>query len=127
TPEAALVSTTWAMMNGTYEQAFASLGPELQQGEPTDDKSREEFDAGRKARAPLFKGMQIVSRKSLSDDKVELKVKMDADPAPNGQPSTPPVVIQPMVKVGDEWKLGGSTRGYEPAWDLDGQIQALAQ
>ncbi len=34
-------------------------------------------------------------------------------------------MIQPMVKVGNEWKLGGSTRGYEADWEKDGQIQTL--
>jgi hypothetical protein len=26
-----------------------------------------------------------------------------------------------MVKVGTDWKLGGSTRGYQPEWDSSAQ------
>jgi RNA polymerase sigma factor (sigma-70 family) len=127
TPEAALESMTWAMMKGTYEQAVASLGPELQQGELNDAKGREQFENGRKASALHFIGMQIVARKTLAEDRVELKVKMDADPMPNSGAKTPPFFIQPMVRVGTEWKLGGSTRGYRDTWDQDGPIQAYTQ
>ena len=67
--------------------------------------------------------MQIVARKTLGEDKVELKVKMDADPLPDSKADMPPFLIQPMVKVGNEWKLGGSTRGYQPEWDDGTQRQ----
>jgi hypothetical protein len=73
--------------------------------------------------APLFKGLQIAARKTLDENRVELKVKMDADPLPNSPANATAFVIQPMVKVGNEWKLGGSTRGYDSAWDNNGQIQ----
>jgi hypothetical protein len=117
TPDAAVESMTWAMMKGTYEQSRAALGPELLKHEDEDAKAREQFETGRKAMAPLFKGLQIVARKTLGEDRVELKLKMDADPLPDSKADMPPFFIQPMVKVGNEWKLGGSTRGYQPEWD----------
>lgn len=124
TPDAALESMTWAMMNGNYEQTIASLGPELLKHHESDEaKDREQFEAGRKTMAPLFKGLQIVARKTLGEDRVELKIKMDADPMPNSKADMPPFMIQPMVKVGNEWKLGGSTRGYQPNWDDGTQTQ----
>jgi hypothetical protein len=58
----------------------------------------------------------------LADDKVELKVKMDWVPNPNVE--MPPFMIQSMVKVGNEWKNGGS-RAYQDSWDQEGQIQPL--
>jgi hypothetical protein len=67
--------------------------------------------------APLFKGMQVVARKVLAEDKVELKVKMDVESPPDSKVDMPPFWIQPMVKVGNEWKLGGSTRDYQSSWD----------
>ncbi len=123
TPDAALESMTWAMMKGTYEQAIAALGPELLKHEAEDPKGREQFETGRQKMAPLFKGMQIVARKALGEDKVELKIRMDSDPLPNTEAEMPPFMIQPMVKVGNEWKLGGSTRGYQPEWDDGTQTQ----
>jgi hypothetical protein len=77
--------------------------------------------------AAAFKGMQIVARKTLDGDRVELKVKLDADPLPNSQVNPPTFMAQPMVKVGNEWKLGGSTRPCQPDWDNDGEIQTFAQ
>jgi hypothetical protein len=123
TPEAGLQSTTWAMLKGTYEQAMAGLNPEMQQKEASDPKEREQFEARRQTMAPLFKGMQLISRKTLPDGRVELKVKMDADPLPNQTTPLPDCMIQPMSKIGNEWKLGGSTRGYTDAWEKDGVIE----
>jgi hypothetical protein len=109
TPDAALESMTWAMMNGPMNRTLSALGPELLEHELSNAKGREQFEAGRKTLAPLFKGMQILARKTLGEDRVELKVKMDADPLPESKADMPPFMIQPMVKVGHEWKLGGST------------------
>jgi hypothetical protein len=124
TPDAALESTTWAMMNGTYEQTIACLGPEfLKDHERDEAKDREQFEAGRAKMAPLFRGIQVVARKTLAEDRVELKIKMDAGPMPGSKADMPPFLIQPMVKVGTDWKLGGSTRGYQPEWDSSAQTQ----
>ena len=117
TPQAALESMTWAMLNGDYDQSVASLGPELQAEELAKPKGREEFEARRKVMAPLFKGMQILATKTFADDAVELKVKVDADPAPDAGVEVPRLLIQPMVKVGNEWKLGNAERAYEQGWD----------
>lgn len=45
TPDAALESMTWGMMNGNYEQTIASLGPELLKHHEGRDaaKGREQF------------------------------------------------------------------------------------
>ncbi len=126
TPEAALETVTWAMWSGTYEQVNEGVSPELLAEELKDPKNREGFETRQKIMAPLFKGMQIVARKSLAEDRVELKVKMDADPLPNQEREMRPFMIQPMVKVGDEWKLGGSTQDHQATWDNDGQIQTFA-
>jgi hypothetical protein len=74
TPEAGFQSITWAMMKGTFEDAMAGLNPELRDKELSDPKSREQFEKGRQTMAPLFKGVQILARKNLGPDRVELKV-----------------------------------------------------
>jgi len=127
-PETALESTTWAMMNGNYEQMLASLGPEVAEGELKNAKAREQFEQRRTKVAPLFKGMQILARKALAENKVELKVRQEFElseemPGVKG----PLVMVQPMIKVGDEWKIGGSTRSWSAKWDAEGEIQAYTQ
>jgi RNA polymerase sigma factor (sigma-70 family) len=127
TPEAGLQTITWAMIKGTFDDVNKTVSPELLGEElKNPDKARAQFEQSQKKMAPLFKGMQIVARKVLAEDKVELKIKMDADPIPGSKAPTPPYMVQPMVKVGDEWKLGGSTREHKPKWDEDGQIVPLS-
>jgi len=123
TPEAAVESTTWAMIHGTYEQANAGLSPELQQDEQKNAEAREHFERTQAGMAGIFKGMQVIARKAVTGDRVELKIKFDADPMPGGGPAQPPFVIQPMVKVGSEWRFGGSTRPYSGQWEEDGRIE----
>lgn len=127
TPEAALQSMLWGVLNGTYEQAAGALAPDFQQQELKDGKSREGFEDAKKTMPLAFKGMQIVARKTLAEDRVELKVRVDVDPTVNADLKMPPFVIEPVLKVGNEWKVAGNPRDYENQWDQDGQIQVLAK
>jgi hypothetical protein len=113
------------MISGNYESTIEGLSPELQAEALNDPKDRETFETGLEKEMPLFKGMQIAARKVLGDEKVELKVKMDADPHQD-RPNTTEFMIQTMVKIGSEWKLGGSTREYHPNWDKTGDVQMLS-
>ncbi len=126
TPEAAFQTIYWAMMKGTYDQVNEGLSSEALASELKNPKGRAGFEARQKVMAPLFKGLQIVAKKLLADNNVELKMKMDVDPFPGQRQQMPPFMIQPMVKVGDAWKLGGSTRGHQESWDKDGEIQTHA-
>jgi len=125
-PEAALESMTWAMLHGDYDKSLATLGPELQQAELANPKGRDEFEARRRAMVPLFKGMQILASKTLSDDTVELKVQVDLVSL-DASEEMPMLLIQPMVKVGADWKLGNAERPYDEAWDQGGSSQPPAQ
>jgi RNA polymerase sigma factor (sigma-70 family) len=127
TPEAALESTMWAMMKGTWAQVIAGFNPEMAEEVSQDPGSREQFEKQKDAMVAGFRGMQILARKTLDGDRVELKVKMDADFLPNSQTDAPPVMIQPMAEVGGEWKASGSSQDWQPSWDNDGQIQSFAQ
>ncbi|EEF63446.1 RNA polymerase sigma factor [Pedosphaera parvula] len=125
TPEAAFQSMNWAMLKGTYEDVSKALAPELLEQELKDPKGRKQFESGQKIMAPLIKGTQILSRKVLDADHVELKVHLDADPIPNSTDQQPPLLVQPMVRVGNEWKLGGGTISLSDDWDQSGEIQAV--
>ncbi len=116
-------------MNGTYDQVNEGLSPALLAEELKDQKNREQFEAGQIKAATVFKGIQIVAKKVVADDKVELKVRVDYDSAAmkNLTSHSPPeYMLQPMVRVGNEWKLGGSTRNHTESWERDGQIQTFA-
>ncbi len=126
TPEAALQSAAWVMLVGTYDQVIEGLSPENRAEELKDSKGPEEFVATQKIMAPLFKGMQVIARKVLADDKVELKFRTDTDPIPNSQVPMPPFSIQPMVRIGVEWRLDGSTQEWKENWERDGTIENVA-
>jgi hypothetical protein len=126
TPEAALESMVWAVAKGTYDQVTASIDPEVLKDESRALPKREDFKR-QQERTAVFKGMQIVGRKTLDGDRVELKVKVDGEPLPNSSVDRSAYVIEPMVKVGNEWKSSFMERCWQPDWDNDGQIQSFAQ
>jgi len=70
--------------------------------------------------------MEIMARKVLADDKVELKFKIDiAAPPKNGGPVSG-FAVQPLVKIGDEWKFCGDNKRYTPDWDNGSQPEPAA-
>jgi hypothetical protein len=127
TPEAALETFKWAMMRGTLEQVNDTAMAEMQDKTIT-SKDRDDFEKKRAQVATAVKGFQIIAKKVLADDKVELKVRDDYDLETMKKLTSnlpPDYMVQPMVRVGNEWKLGGSTRGYQNGWENDGQIQTF--
>jgi hypothetical protein len=127
TPEAALETFKWAMIRGTLEQVNDTAMPEMQDKTIT-SKDRDDFEKKRAQVVTAVKGFQIIAKKVLADDKVELKVKDDYDLETMKKLTTnlpPEYMVQPMVRVGNEWKLGSSTRGYQNGWENDGQIQTF--
>ena len=128
TPEAGLETITFALMNGTYEQTIEAMGDIFAKSERENPNGSEEFAARQKKIAPHFKGMQIVAKKVLADDKVELKYRWDFAPEflqLNPGLTPPEFQTQPMLRIGTEWRMGGSTRDHQRDWDVGGQIQTF--
>jgi hypothetical protein len=78
------------------------------------------YDADVKEDGQMLKGLQIMARKVLADDKVELKYKIDATALPKYMNRLPNFFIQPMNKIGAEWKCG-LNKPYTPDWDNGSQ------
>jgi hypothetical protein len=118
TPEAALETCMWAGIKGTYEQVLEGLSPN-RRAHLSNFEYKESFEVSQKQGSDLLKGMQIVAKKVLGDNEVELKCKMDVIRAPGlVNPNFPEFLVQSMSKVGDEWKMGDS--GECPkTWDED--------
>jgi hypothetical protein len=122
-PEAALETVTWAMMNANYDKTIESFAPEMQTEMKKDPNDRKQFESAMKRGAPSFKGMQIVAKKTIADDKVDLKVLMEDTRAKS--PGNK-YYLQMMAKIGNEWKVGGGTRGYQANWDNGSNIVTFA-
>ncbi len=129
TPESTLQSMWWAFLNGTYDLANQSLSPQLLARQLRDEKGQEKFENSRKLSGPMFKGMQILGKKTISESNVEMKIRIDSAQAPNTGVALPksPIQIQPMIKIGDAWKLSGSIRQYQPEWDQEGQVEIYSR
>ena len=70
----------------------------------------------RKEYAASFQGFQILARKDLSSDRVELKYLFPYQESPAPQQ----VKIVTMIKVNSAW-LCAQTRGYDASWDAGSQ------
>jgi RNA polymerase sigma factor (sigma-70 family) len=123
TPEAALQSITWATLHGTPEQMKEGLSPQLLENA---DAYRN-FESGRKQGSPILKGLEILAKKTVSENEVEMKLRVDTQPIPGIPLDAIPMTILPMVKVGNEWKVGTSTRDYDPSWEQSGRIETVGQ
>jgi RNA polymerase sigma factor (sigma-70 family) len=123
TPEAAFQSIMWNMVvAGDYDRMLLAETPEERAAKMNDPKDREQFEAAHKMAVPRFKGMQMLARKTLFEDRVELKVKLDSDPYPDRKRASG-IVTQTMVKMGEEWKSTGMTVEHDRTWDRSGNIQ----
>lgn len=111
TAEAALQSFTAALASGDFEQVLAAMPEE--ERKPTD---RAQYEEGFRTMPPL-RGIQMIAKKVLSDDKVEIQVLTFLE----GKP--PNNAITPMFKVGNEWRCGGSRSGFP--WNEEGKIELL--
>jgi len=128
TPEAAVESQVWALINGNFDQYVASHIPEPQENELNAPQAREQFENDREEKGALLKAMQVVGQRTLAEDKLDLKVKWDLDFTPAGGPGLASIfVIQQAVKVGNDWKLGSNRLYDADKWDQDEQAQPSAQ
>jgi hypothetical protein len=107
------------MMSVNHDKAIESLAPERQAEIKKDPNDRKKIESAWKRAAPLFKGMQIVAKKIIADDKVELKFVIEDTQKKN--PGNK-YFLQVVVKIGNEWKIGNTTRTYEASWDNNGNV-----
>jgi len=123
TPEAALESTFWASANGNYDDIIASYVPQMRKKVKGWLGDKNEFAIYARIRFMPFKGLQILARKTVADDKVELRYHIDHINSWNH--FRPPITnnvdqIQLLVKKGGAWKLSEMTR-YGTNWDKGSQ------
>jgi RNA polymerase sigma factor (sigma-70 family) len=116
TPEAAWESRYWARAQGDYAAVIAATdassvtGAKAWMGDEATfrTRSKEEF-------ATSFQGFQILARKDLASDKVELKYQFSFAAAQESSPRQQVKVVT-MVKVNGAW-LCAQTRSHDSGWD----------
>ena len=113
TPEAAWESRYWARSRGDYDAVIAATLPQAVSGAKAwmgdkatfRDRSKTEFNSS-------FKGFQILARKNLASDQVELKYQTEFE--------TPDTKIVVMAEANGTWRVA-ETRAYDASWD-DGSV-----
>jgi len=125
TPEATIQSLCWAMVNGQTNIVQRIIPADLPQGQDL----AANLAAALQNAVPYFQGMQVMAEKVLADDRMELMVKVDSQAPPAGMEGNvpPPFNVLPMVRVNNEWLLGGSPVDYSPDWAKTGQVKTFAQ
>ena len=116
TPEAAWESRYWARSKGDYDAVIAATLPQAVSGAKAwmgdkatfRDRSKTEFNSS-------FKGFQILARKDLASDQVELKYQFAFE--------TPDTKIVVMAKVNGAWRCA-ETRAYDAGWDEGSALES---
>jgi uncharacterized protein YchJ len=112
TPEAAWESRYWARAQGDYDAVIAATHPQKVDAAKGWMGNKATFRVRSQTEFASFTGIQILARKNLARDKVELKYQFSF-----GNRSTPQETkIVEMVKIEGAWK-SGRTRVYDASWD----------
>ncbi len=119
TPENAYQSFMNAMVSGQYDQVVAAMAPEVQTDVSTAE-ARKQFDEMRRNSAmDDFQGSQILAKKTLNDDHIDLEAITFVDG------KGPLFSIQHMVKTGNEWRFRGSASMDPRTWDEGSNVEAV--
>jgi hypothetical protein len=109
TPEAAWESRYWARAKGDYDAVIAATDPQKVEAAKAWMGDKATFRARSKKEFASFKGIQILARKDLASDRVELKYQFEFR---NRQETK----IVEMVKMDGAWR-SGQTRAHDASWD----------
>lgn len=116
TPEAAWESRYWARAMGDYDAVMAATVPQALGTAKGWIGDKATFRARSQNDFASFQGFQILARKDLAGDTVELKYQF----AFQGDSSRHQTKIVKMVRINGAWKCA-QTRSYDASWDPDSQ------
>ncbi len=120
TPEAAFQSMTFGMVTGSYDTVLKGMSPEEAANQDT-EKARKSFESSWPKMTPSVKGFQLLAKKVVSDDIVELKTRFEMFS------QTPEVAVMRFKKINGEWKMTGSGARYRPEWEQKGPVETFAE
>src|SRR5581483_1832875 len=102
-------TVAWATMTGaSSNQIVEGVSPELL----ADPQAFTQFQDNIHHAAPVMKGMEMMAKKVISPDRVELKVRVET--IIEGGDG---ISVVPMTRVGNSWKLGNGIDDYHVEWE----------
>jgi RNA polymerase sigma factor (sigma-70 family) len=125
TPEDAWESRYWARAQGDYDTVIAATDPRALGTGKNWMGDKATFGArSRKTFATEFQGFQILARKDLAKERVELKYQFAFQDSQDG--STPQQTkIVTLVKANGSWRVI-QTRAHDASWDAGSQPEPEA-
>jgi len=118
-PEAALESVSWAFVNGNYSVAMASVFPK-DEAIKEFGRNPKQFQSLSRRDAQSFKSLQILAKKTLAADTMELKYQLIQSDQTN-------CLVTAVQKSENGWKVNlNSSDLYTTNWDGSGDIITFA-
>jgi RNA polymerase sigma factor (sigma-70 family) len=118
TPEDAWETRYWARAMGDYDAVIAATEPQAIETAKGWMGNKATFHARSQNEFASFDGFQIVARKDLASDRVELKYQFGFENNPTPQETK----IVEMAKVNGAWRCA-QTRPYDASWDEGSQSE----
>jgi hypothetical protein len=115
TPEAAWESRYWARAKGDYDAVIVATDPQAVNAAKAWMGDKATFRARSREEFASLKGFQILARKDLADDIVELKYQFTFE-------NHLETKIVEMVKLNGAWRCR-QTSGYNANWDEGSQAE----
>jgi RNA polymerase sigma factor (sigma-70 family) len=116
TPEAAWETRYWARSMGDYDAVIAGTAPQAVATAKAWMGPKATFHTRSQEDFTSLSGFQILARKDLGTDKVELKYQFGFGNGPTSQQTK--IVV--MVKANGAWRCA-QTRPFDASWDTDSQ------
>lgn len=123
TPEDAFKTYNWAYANTNYDRMLGSFTPEIQEKRKADLKGRAHFEAYMSKFGFSTKTIHIAAKKVIADDRAELMIETEEE---QKDFTFVTISVELMVKVGDEWKMGGD-KEYNADWENGSQAEPTIQ
>ncbi len=118
TPEAAWESRYWARAMGDYDAVIAATAPTAINDAKAWMRDKATFHARSQTEFASFQGFQILARKDLAGNRVELKYRFGFQ-----DDSTPQQTkIVDMAEMNGAWKCA-QTRAYDSSWEDGSQAE----
>lgn len=132
TPENTLLSALWGQVNGDFDVFTGAMDEATRAEFLRNESNKKEFQNQTREFSRYFVGAQIVARKELDSDHVELLFRMNLDRSAGNPPpniDSPELVVLPFTREDGEWKARGTTNPTPDfqAWERDGRVIRYAR
>jgi len=131
-PESTLLSALWGTLNGDFDVFLRAMDESTRADFLRNRTNGLEFESRSREFSRYFVAAQILARKELDSDHVELLYRWSLDRTAGNPPpdiDAPGLLVTPFIREGGEWKAQGTTNPTPDlrAWERDGRVIRYAR